>query len=124
MNTVELKDMFGGALQEKFQHSFERVMENLLDEKTPARDKREIIIKMTFVQNSERDDVACSVKVEEKLVGQSEAVTNFSIGKYGENGPIYVNEYHGRQIKGQMNIDDETSPEYEDTPYGTVVRVK
>lgn len=26
---IDLKDMVGGALQQKFQHSFDRVMENL-----------------------------------------------------------------------------------------------
>ena len=31
MNKVDLKEMMGGALQAKFQHSFERVMENLQD---------------------------------------------------------------------------------------------
>ena len=54
---MKLKDMVGGALQQKFQNSFDRVMENMQDENTPYKDKRQITITMTFVQNEQRDDV-------------------------------------------------------------------
>ena len=43
---MNLKDMVGGALQQKFQNSFERVMENMQDENTPYKDKRQITITM------------------------------------------------------------------------------
>lgn len=51
MSKVDLKEMIGGSVQEKFQHSFDRVMENMQDVNTPYKEKREINIKMTFVQN-------------------------------------------------------------------------
>lgn len=53
MSKIDLREMVGGALQDKFQHSFERVMENLQDRNTPYKDKREIVIKMAFVQNEQ-----------------------------------------------------------------------
>lgn len=37
---AELKDIVGGAVQERFNHSFEKVIENLLDENTPYKNKR------------------------------------------------------------------------------------
>lgn len=123
MNKVNLKEIFGGALQDKFQHSFEKVMANLQDEKTPYKDKREIIIKMTFAQNEQRDNVVCSMKVEEKLAGQGESITQFAVGKDFCTGEIYAQEFIGKQLRGQTVIDTE-EPEYEDTPYGAVVRVK
>lgn len=58
---MNLKDMVSGALQQKFQNSFERVMENMQDENTPYKDKRQITITMTFVQNEQRDDVVCDI---------------------------------------------------------------
>lgn len=47
---IDLKDVAGGAVQEKFAHSFEKVMENMQDVNTPYKDKRQIIITMPFMQ--------------------------------------------------------------------------
>lgn len=55
MNKVELKDLVGGALQEKFNKSFEKVIDNLQDVNTSFKVKRKISISLDFVQNEERD---------------------------------------------------------------------
>ena len=107
MNKVDLKEMMGGALQAKFQNSFARVMENLQDRNTPYKDKREIVIKMTFAQNEARDSVIASVKVSEKLASQGELVTQFAMGKDLRTGEVIVEEY-GNQLKGQTSMDTST----------------
>lgn len=104
MSKIDLREMVGGALQVKFQHSFERVMENLQDRNTPFKDKREIIIKMTFAQNEQRDNVIASVKVTEKLASQGELTTQFAMGKDLQTGEVIAEEY-GNQLKGQMELD-------------------
>lgn len=48
MNNIELKDLVGGALQEKFNKSFENVIENLQDQNTPFKLKRGITIKLSL----------------------------------------------------------------------------
>ena len=107
MSKIDLREMVGGALQSKFQHSFERVIENLQDRNTPFKDKREIIIKMTFVQNEQRDNVAVSVKVTEKLASQGELTTQFAMGTDLRTGEVIAEEY-GNQLKGRMVIDTGT----------------
>ncbi len=102
---MNLKDMVGGALQQKFQNSFERVMENMQDENTPYKDKRQITITMTFVQNEQRDDVVCDIAVKEKLAMQGGLKTHFSVGKDLRTGKVAAEEY-GNQLKGQMSMDD------------------
>lgn len=52
MNKVELGELIGGALQEKFSKSFERVVENLQDQNTAYKDKRGITIKLVFEQTA------------------------------------------------------------------------
>ena len=101
----DLKTMCNGAIQEKFGHSFDRVMENMQDVNTPYKDKREIIIKMTFVQNEQRDNVVADIKVQEKLSTQSAMTTQFAVGKDLKSGKIIAEEY-GKQLRGQteMNI--------------------
>ena len=105
MSKIDLREMVGGALQDKFQHSFERVMENLQDRNTPFKDKREIIIKMTFVQNEQRDNVVASLKVAEKLASQGELTTQFGMGKDLRTGEVIAEEYGNNQLKGQMALD-------------------
>ena len=106
MNKVELQNLVGGQLQEKFEHAFE----NLQDPNTSFKVKRGITIKLDFVQNEKRDDVLVSVDVSEKLAPQAGMKTSFSIGKDLQTGEIYAEEY-GKQIKGQMNLFDIMDPE-------------
>ena len=102
---IELKELIGGALQEQFSKSFENVIENLQNPNTPFKNSREINIKLKFTQNEKRDDVKCSVQVSEKLAPQAPMETSFAIGKDLKTGEIYAEEY-GKQIKGQLSIDD------------------
>lgn len=102
---VELQEVVGGALQEKFDKAFQRVIENLQDPNTSFKMKRKITIQMDFVQNEARDDVHVEVNVVEKLAPQAPMQTAFAIGKDLRSGEVYAEEY-GKQIKGQMNIGD------------------
>lgn len=102
----DLKAMCNGAIQEKFENSFGRVMENMQDVNTPYKDKREIIIKMSFVQNEQRDNVVVDIKVQEKLSTQSAMTTQFAVGKDLRTGEVIAEEYGKQQLRGQteMNI--------------------
>ena len=103
MNTVNLHDIAGGALNQKFEHSFKRVVENLQDVNTPYKDKRQIVITITFEQNEQRDDVLAEIAVKEKLAPQGKLLTRFGVGKDLRTGKVYAEE-HGNQLKGQMSI--------------------
>lgn len=100
MNKVELSEVVGGALQEKFDKSFARVVENLQDPNASFKVKRAITIKLTFEQNEARDDVSVSIDVQEKLAPQAGMKTSFAIGKNLKTGELYAEEY-GKQVKGQ-----------------------
>jgi hypothetical protein len=106
MKNIELKQLVGGALQEQFTKSFEKVLENLQNPNTPFKNSREINIKLKFTQNEMRDDVKCSVSVSEKLAPQSTMETNFAIGKDLKTGKLYAEEYGKYISNGQMSIDD------------------
>ncbi len=127
MNKVELKDLVGGALQEKFSKAFEKVIENLQDQNTSFKVKRAITIKLSFDQNEARDDVSVSVDVSEKLAPQAGMKTSFYIGKDLKTGEIYAEEY-GKQIRGQMSLDDYKQPlqvidgEVVDTETGEILK--
>lgn len=101
---INLNEIVGGGLKEKVSHAFERVMENLQDVNTPYKDKREIVIKMTFAQNESRYDVVADIKVTEKLASQGALATHFAVAKDLETGEVMAEEY-GNQLKGQMQIE-------------------
>ena len=102
---TNLKELAGGAVQEQFSASFEKVMENLQNPNTPYKNVREITIKLKFTQNEGRDDVKCSILVSEKLAPQSTMETAFSVGKDLRTGEIYYTEY-GKQLRGQISMED------------------
>lgn len=120
MNKVELQDLVGGALQEKFGKSFEKVVQNLQDQNTSFKVKRKITIELSFDQNEARDDVSVSVDVKEKLAPQAGMKTSFYIGKDLRTGEIYAQEY-GKQIKGQMRLEDMQTEKAVDTETGEVL---
>ena len=105
MNKVELHEIVGGALQEKFNKAFENVIENLQDANTSYKVKRKITISLDFTQNESRDDVHVDVAVVEKLAPQAPMTTSFAIGKDLQSGKVYAEEY-GKAVKGQLSFDD------------------
>ena len=74
-----------------------------MDVNTPYKDKRQIIITMTFVQNEHRDEVVTEIAVKEKLAPQGKLTTRFGVGKDLCTGQIFAEEY-GNQLKGQIAI--------------------
>lgn len=108
-------------MQEKFGKSFEKVVQNLQDQNTSFKVKRKITIELSFDQNEARDDVSVSVDVKEKLAPQAGMKTSFYIGKDLRTGEIYAEEY-GKQIKGQMRLEDlQTEQKAVDTETGEVL---
>lgn len=105
MEKIELRDLVGGALQEQFAKSFEKVVENLQNPNTPYKNSREITIKLKFTQNERRDDVKCGILVAEKLAPQSPMETSFAIGTDLQTGEVYAKEY-GKQVMGQLTFND------------------
>lgn len=107
MAKVSLEQIMGGGLQEQFNKSFDRVIENLSDPNTGFKEARKITIELKFTQNEARDDVSCAVSVKEKLAAQAPQQTAFVVGKNLKTGEMYAEEY-GRHnhLKGQMSVDE------------------
>lgn len=104
MDLLSLKDLAGGALQEKANTAMQKVIENMQDPNTPWKNQRQINIRIAFVQNEDRDDVAVAVSVDTKLAPVTPVLTRMAVGKDIRSGRVYAEEY-GRQIKGQMSLD-------------------
>lgn len=111
---VNLTELAGGTLQEKFDREIERVLQNMLDPNTPFGEKRGITINLSFHQNEARDDAKIEISVKSKLAGCITAKTNFAMGQDLKSGQVVVREY-GNQIPGQMTFSDLSQPDEKDT---------
>ena len=107
---VDLGELAGGTLQEKFDRELTRVIENMQDPNTPFNEKRGITINLSFHQNELRDDAKIEISVKSKLAGVISAKTNFAMGKDLKSGEVLVREY-GKGIPGQMSFSDVIEPE-------------
>lgn len=103
MAKVNLEELVDGGLQEKFETALNAVVENMQDPNTPWKNKRAIIIKLTFEQNEDRDDTAVNISVETKTAPVKPIVTRMAIGKDLKTGELYAQEY-GNTIRGQMSF--------------------
>lgn len=108
MEEVKLNELTGGALQEKFEQALETVIENMQDPNTPWKNKRAIMIRLTFEQNEERDDTTVNISVDTKTAPVKPISTRMAIGTDLQTGKVYAQEY-GSQIRGQMSFS--TSPQ-------------
>lgn len=103
MEKVNLNELTGGALQEKFNQALETVVANMQDPNTPWKNKRAITIRLTFEQNEDRDDATVNVSVDTKTAPVKPIATRMAIGMDLETGKAYAQEY-GSQIRGQMSF--------------------
>ena len=105
MSKVNLEEFAGGALQEKFDEAFEKAIQNMLDPNTPWKNKRKIVVEVSLKQTEDRGDAAVHVSVVTKLAPVKPVETRVIIGKNLKTGEIFAEEY-GKQIRGQMDIND------------------
>ncbi len=105
MGKVNLETFAGGALQEKFDDAFEKVLQNMMDPNTPYRNKRKIVMEISLEQNEDRDDTAVNVSVVTKLAPVKPIGTRMAIGKDLGTGEVFAEEY-GSQCRGQMSMED------------------
>lgn len=105
MSRVNLETFAGGALQEKFDDAMEKVLVNMTDPNTPWKNKRKIVVEVSFEQNEDRDDSTVNVSVVTKLAAVKPVSTRMAIGKDLATGEVFAEEY-GNQCRGQMTLDD------------------
>ena len=115
---IDLENLAGGELSEKFEDAMKKVVANMMDPNTPYKNKRKISINLSFEQNENRDDVAVECTVNTTLAPVKSATTRMTIGKDLRTGELYAEEY-GSGIRGQAKIQD-----YEDETGNYVIEQK
>jgi hypothetical protein len=89
-HVVSLTSLNQGAAIEMFDTEIKKVVENIADLNTPAKAKREITLKVTFLPDEERKQGAVAIVVTCKLPGHRGSSTTVWFGR--KNGERFAVE--------------------------------
>jgi hypothetical protein len=107
-NIINLDSFADGALAEKFNTEFQKVLSNIADLNTEYKTKRKLTIDLVFDSSEDRELALVDIRTKVKLAQPKSVGTRILIGTDGKGG-IVANEF-GKQIPGQsvMRVDEET----------------
>lgn len=100
---IDLNSLADGAVAEKVDAEFQRVLKNMADPNTDPTKPRSITLTLTFKGNKKREIWDCTSKVSSKLVPAKEVESTFIVGR--DNGGDVVGRELYSGVKGQMYID-------------------
>lgn len=108
MSNIDLNEFADGAMKEKFNQEFDKVLENIKDMNTLHNVKRKLIVELEFEPDEERELSMITIKTKTKLADRVGVPTKVIIDRDG-NGNIIASELKNR-LKGQTNmiVDEET----------------
>lgn len=123
---VDLSNFAEGALQEKFDKEFQKVIENIQDPNTEWKKPRKLVMELTFRTDEDRELSIVNIVAKSTLALSKDATAKILIGMDGKGG-FLANELN-TQISGQQRIrvDMETGEilENEPTNYEGITLVK
>lgn len=111
---IALSEFADGALQEKFNIEFQKVLANIQDPNTDHKKARKLTLEITFNSNEARDFMDAKIVAKATLAPSKESTAKVLIGMDGEGG--YLASELNTQIPGQqvMRVDKETGEITED----------
>lgn len=100
---VNIETMAGGAMSEKFNQEFRKVIENIQDPNTDDKKARKITLTLTISPTGHRSVGNMKIDAKSALVPALGVETTFSMGKDLETGEVQAIEI-GNQVPGQLEM--------------------
>lgn len=122
---INLNEFAEGALQEKFDSEFQKVLENIQDPNTSWKAPRKLILELKFSTDEERELSLVDIIAKSTLAISKQATAKILIGMDGKGG--YLANELNTQIPGQqrLRVDMETGEILdEQTNYEGITLVK
>ncbi|PGO44761.1 replication terminator protein [Bacillus thuringiensis] len=102
---IDLNSLAEGAVAEKLDVEFQKLLKNMVDPNTDPTKSRSITLTLTFKGNKKRELWDCAVKAVSKLAPSKDVDSTFIVAR-GENGVVVGRELSSG-VPGQMYIDRE-----------------
>ncbi|WP_426952816.1 replication terminator protein [Bacillus mycoides] len=103
--TIDLNSFADGAVAERFDAEFERVLENMSDPNTDPKKPRTITLTLSITGDKKREVWDCQVQAKSKLAPTIEVGSKILMGR-DHSGQI-VGQELSSGVKGQYYIDTE-----------------
>lgn len=105
---VDLSNFAEGALQEKFDKEFQKILGNIQDPNTEWKKPRKLVMELTFKTDEDRELSMVNILVKSTLALSKDTTSRILIGMDGKGGYL-ANELR-TQVPGQQRIrvDEET----------------
>lgn len=101
---LDLSKIDDGAVQEKFAHEMEKVLENILDRNTDPTKKRSVTLTIDILPNKDRDMLVLASQCKSKLVPREETETKVLFGRNSDTGKLEAAELKSN-ARGQLFMD-------------------
>ncbi|MCE7699820.1 MAG: hypothetical protein K8E24_013725 [Methanobacterium paludis] len=105
MAGINLQELAGGAVAERFERELQQVLNNIADPNTDAKKKRKLQVVLTLAPNEDRTLASISILAKKTLVPAKEIETQLVIGQDGRGRTVAKELASG--IPGQTFIDQE-----------------
>lgn len=104
-NQIDLNDLAGGALRERFNMEWEKVLQNIKDPNTIAKAKRKVILTLTLEPDEEREIAIVDIEAK-ATIAPPKGVSTKIIMDTDYNGRVIGNELKSG-TKNQFMIDND-----------------
>lgn len=104
---MSLFELAGGAVGERFDYEFQKVIENALDPNRDAEAKRSINLKLSIKPNEKRNGATMSFEVVPKLAPLSKISEPIHFGRHSETGEAVAVRSDPNQL-GIFRSNDDT----------------
>lgn len=109
-NMINFNEFANGALAEQLNTELVKVLENIADPNTEARDARKVTLTLTFKPDEAREFSSVDIKTQAKLASPKPLSTKMLIDKDLKTGKVVGAEYK-KQVPGQMTMEIEEEDE-------------
>jgi hypothetical protein len=125
MKKISIESMAGGAAVEAVNHCINEVLQNIMDPNTTAKQKRQVVLTLSFIPNEHRNMMDISFTASSKLAAAAPVETAAIIDKDHETGEMVGLELFDGQNPGQHTLPVEGVGEFDtSTTASKVVNLK
>jgi len=101
--TVTINSLLGGELVQRIDEAIQDVLNDIADPNTPAKSKREVVMRLGFISDGERQVVVADCHVIKKLGEQQMPMAKLLLGISG--GRVCAVEMSSRQTDLEEYVD-------------------
>lgn len=99
---IDIKTFANGNLIKQISEGIEQILNNISDERSPAKAKRCLTVRITFRPDKTRKNIKINIETRINTAPIRSTETNMFVGQDAEGQPVFYNTED--QIPGQISV--------------------